>query len=71
MSVPRRLRHVMVLEVMEPLAHSFLPRALWEFASKGTEANLSREGNRRAFDEIWLRPRVLKDVTKRTMKKNI
>ena len=71
MSVPRRLRHVMVLEDMEPLAHSFLPRALWEFASKGTEANLSREGNRRAFDEIWLRPRVLKDVTKRTMKKKI
>tara|TARA_B110000014_G_C20107404_1_gene582631 strand:+ start:1058 stop:2179 length:1122 start_codon:yes stop_codon:yes gene_type:complete len=59
----------MVLEDMAPLAYSFLPRALWEFASKGTEANLSREGNRRAFDEIWLRPRVLNDVTKRTMKK--
>ncbi|MBT4094392.1 MAG: alpha-hydroxy-acid oxidizing protein, partial [Nitrospinaceae bacterium] len=69
MSIPYNLRRVMVLEDLAPLAHSFLPRALWEFGSKGTEANLSREGNRQAFDEIWLRPRVLNDVTKRTMKK--
>ncbi len=71
MSVPRNLRRVMVLEDLDPLAHSFLPRALWEFGSKGTEANLSREGNRRAFDEIWLRPRILKDVTGRTMEKTL
>ena len=69
MSVPRNLRRVMVLEDLDPLAHSFLPRLLWEFGSKGTEANLSREGNRRVFDEIWLRPRILKNVIGRTMEK--
>ena len=69
MSLPRSLRRVMVLEDLDPLAHSFLPRALWEVGSKGTEANLSRDGNRRVFDEIWLRHRVLIDVTERTMEK--
>jgi len=69
MSIPHILRRVMVLEDLAPLARSFLPRALWEFGSKGTEANLSREGNRQAFDEIWLRPRILNDVTGRSMEK--
>lgn len=71
MSVPHSLRRVMVLEDLDPLAHSFLPRVLWEFGSKGTEANLSRDGNRQAFDEIWLRPRILKDVAERTMEKTL
>ncbi len=69
MSIPHILRRVMVLEDLAPFARSFLPRALWEFGSKGTEANLSREGNRQAFDEIWLRPRILNDVTGRSMEK--
>ena len=71
MTVPHSLRRVMALEDLEPLAHSFLPRALWEFGSKGTEANLSRDGNRQAFDEIWLRPRILRDVAERTMEKTL
>jgi L-lactate dehydrogenase (cytochrome) len=71
MSVPHSLRHVMVLEDLEPLAHSLLPRALWEFGSKGAEANLSRDGNRQAFNEIWLRPRVLNNVADRTIEKTL
>ena len=71
MAIPRNLRHVMCLEDLEPLARSFLPRALWEFAAMGAEANLSRDGNRQAFDEIWFEPRILNDVTGRTIERSL
>jgi L-lactate dehydrogenase (cytochrome) len=71
MSVPHRLRHVMCLEDLESLGRSFLPKALWEFISIGVEDNVSREGNRRAFDDYWLKPRVLNDVTARTTSRSL
>ncbi len=71
MSIPRSLRHVKCLEDLEPLGRAYLPRALWEFASMGTEGNLSREGNRTAFDDIWLQPRVLNDVSGRTTERSL
>lgn len=67
MPIPRKLRRVVCLEDLEAPAKSFLPRALWEFGSTGAEANISRDGNRRAFDEIWFGPRILRDVTGRTI----
>lgn len=63
----QRLKNVKCLEDLEQPAKAFLPRALWEFADAGAEANLSRDANRRAFDEIWLQPRVLRDVSKRSI----
>lgn len=67
MTIPRNFRNIMCLEDLEAPARAFLPRALWEFASTGAEANISREGNRKAFDEIWFRPRILKNVTDRAI----
>jgi len=71
MSVPRKLRAVKCLEDLDRLAQNYLPRALWEFGSTGVENNLSKEGNRSVFDEMWLRPRILKDVSKRSIQKNL
>lgn len=65
--VPNKLRHVRCLEDLGDLAKSYLPAALWEFASEGNERNVSRDENRRAFDKIWLQPRVLKDVSNRSI----
>ncbi len=67
MAVPRNMRKIMCWEDLEAPGKSFLPRALWEFVSAGVEGALSRDGNRTAFDEVWLIPRVLKDVTGRSM----
>ena len=66
-SAPRRLRDVKCLQDLERPAKAFLPRALWEFASAGAETNVSRDSNRHAFDDIWLRPRVLNDVSARSI----
>lgn len=71
MSVPHNLRKVKCLEDLDSLARSYLPRALWEFGSVGVEHNLSREGNRQVFDDIWLQPRVLNDVSKRSIKRTL
>jgi len=61
----------MCLEDLEPLGKLFLPRALWEFVSVGVEGNLSRDGNRQAFDEVWLQPRILNDVTDRSIARTL
>lgn len=71
MPVPHKLRHVKCLEDLDDLAKSYLPRALWEFAAEGAETNVSREGNRRAYDEIWLQPRILKDVSGRSIEREL
>ncbi len=59
------------LEDLEPLARSLLPWALWEFAHEGAENNLSRDGNRQAFEEIWLQPRILRDVSQRSIRQDL
>lgn len=71
MSVPHNLRRVACLEDLEAPGRSFLPRALWEFVWAGVEANLSRDGNRQAFDEIWLHPRILRDVSQRSIERTL
>ena len=53
------LNKIKCLEDFDAYAKDILPRALWEFASVGVENNLSRDNNRKAFDNIWLSPRVL------------
>ena len=71
MPVPHRLRNVKCLEDLDELAKSYLPRALWEFASEGAENNVSRDGNRKAFDDLWLQPRVLTDVSRRSIQREL
>ena len=69
MSAP--LAKVTCLEDLDRPAQRFLPRALWEFGSMGTEANVSRDGNRAAFDSVWLHPRVLRDVSERSIERSL
>ncbi|MEM7462519.1 MAG: alpha-hydroxy acid oxidase [Pseudomonadota bacterium] len=71
MQVPHKFRNIKCLEDLDDPAKSYLPWALWEFASTGTERNVSRDGNRRVFDDLWLQPRVLKDVSKRSIAQNL
>lgn len=59
------------LEDLEPIAKARLPWALWEFAHEGAENNLSRDGNRQAFEDIWLQPRVLRDVSQRSIRQEL
>ena len=59
------------MEDFDAYAKDILPRALWEFASVGVENNLSRDNNRKAFDNIWLSPRILENVSNRSIKKKI
>lgn len=44
-----------------------LPRGVFEYVDRGTEDELAVQNNRAAFDLILLKPRVLVDVSKRSM----
>lgn len=71
MTSSRWQRKVRCLEDFDTLAQSILPWALWEFAAQDAEKNVSRDGNREAFDEIWLQPRVLNDVSQRSIRQDL
>lgn len=71
MPVPRAMQKIKCLEDLDADGHAYLPKALWEFVSVGVEGNLSRDGNRKAFDDIWLYPRALRDVRQRTISQNL
>ncbi len=71
MSVPPRFRNVLCLDDFKPLGEAFLPRVLAEFIASGVEGNLTYKENLNAFDKVWLKPRVLNDVSKRTMKRKL
>lgn len=71
MKTPRRLRNVMCLDDLEPLGRAYLPRILWEFVETGVEGNLSRAGNIQAFKDVWLKPRVLNDVSHRSTSRTL
>ena len=66
-----KLKNVKSLEDLDPQAQSYLPEALWEFGSVGVEDNLSRDANRNAFNDIWLQPRVLNNVSNRTIRHSL
>src|ERR1035437_6015081 len=64
--LPRRLRRMLSLADFEVRARRHLPRSIFSFVSSGAEDNVSVAGNRAAFREFGLVPRVLVDVSKRT-----
>jgi L-lactate dehydrogenase (cytochrome) len=65
---PRRLKDVLCLDDFEAPARGMLPRPIFGFISGGVENNMSREGNRAAFDELAFLPRVLVNTRARTQK---
>ncbi|MGP1679739.1 MAG: alpha-hydroxy acid oxidase [Burkholderiales bacterium] len=64
--LPRRLRRILSLADFEAAARRHLPRSMYSFVSSGAEDNISFVGNRAAFREYGLVPRVLIDVSQRT-----
>lgn len=64
--LPRRLRRILSLADFEAAARRHLPRSMYSFVSSGAEDNISLAGNRAAFREYGLVPRVLVDVSQRT-----
>jgi L-lactate dehydrogenase (cytochrome) len=65
--VRRRLAGILCLDDFEAAAQRVVPRALFGFLSGGVEDNVSRTANRACFARIGLVPRVLNDVSKRSI----
>lgn len=64
-TVPRACRDVLSLDDFERLARRHLPRPLYAYISGAVEDNLALAGNRQAFADLALRPRVLTGVAQR------
>ena len=60
------LKRILSLHDFDLAARRRLPRAVYGFVSGGSEDARSLRANRRSFEEIALRPRVLVDVSKRS-----
>ncbi|WP_138466187.1 alpha-hydroxy acid oxidase [Poseidonocella sp. HB161398] len=65
--LPRRMRRIYSLEDLEPAARRFLPRPIFGYVEGGAETNASRGDARAAFEEIGLVPRILVDVSSRSL----
>lgn len=63
---PRALRRIHSLDDFEPLARERLPRPLFSYISNGADNEVSLRGNRAAFDQYVLMPRMLVDVSRRS-----
>ena len=50
----------------EPVARRRLPRAVYEYISRGSQDGVSHAANRAVFDAVRLLPRVLLDTSRRT-----
>jgi len=54
------------LEDLRGLAKRRLPRGVFEYVDRGVEDEVAMRENRRAFERLRMRPRVLRDVTGRS-----
>ena len=63
----RRLGHILSLDDFERAAARHLPRPVFAYVSGAVEDNLALRDNRAAYDEIAFVPRVLVDVSQRSM----
>jgi L-lactate dehydrogenase (cytochrome) len=63
---PRRLRSVLALDDLEPLARSYLPAPIFAYAAGASETNLSLADNRAAFSELGFIMRALRNVSQRS-----
>src|SRR5687767_4882470 len=64
-AVPRALQGILNLDDFERAAASFLPRRIFTFVSSGAEDCAALRGNRAAYADYSLVPRVLRDVSVR------
>ncbi|MDQ6916585.1 MAG: alpha-hydroxy-acid oxidizing protein [Pseudomonadota bacterium] len=63
----RRLRSLLSLDDFETAARSFLPRPVFGYVAGAVETDWSLEDNRTAFAEYGFLPRMLVDVSKRSL----
>jgi len=66
-TVPPRLRTLRSLDDFEQAARSQLPRQIFGYLSEAAETRRSLRGNRESFDDYGFVPRVMVDVSKRSM----
>ena len=66
-AVPRRLRKILSLDDFQIAARSHLPRPVFAYVAGAAEDNRSQRANRSAFDDFDFVPRVLVDISKRSM----
>lgn len=69
--LPRGVRRMLSLEDFEAAARRHLPRFLFGFISGGVETNTARDGNRMAFSQWRLVPRMLVDTTRRSQTRTL
>jgi L-lactate dehydrogenase (cytochrome) len=62
------LRDILSLDDFEAAAAKRLPRPIFGYIAGGAEDSTSLRDNRRAFDEIAFVPRILTDVSKRSVR---
>ena len=62
----RRMRRVLSLDDLEPMARRHLPRPIFGYVAGGTESNASLADNRAAFAQYGFVGRGLRDVSKRS-----
>jgi L-lactate dehydrogenase (cytochrome) len=65
--MPRSMRRIFALEDLEPAARRLLPRPIFGYVAGAAETNASLADNRQVFDEIQFLPRMLVDVSQRTL----
>ncbi|MBN7758185.1 alpha-hydroxy-acid oxidizing protein [Nitratireductor aquimarinus] len=65
--VPRRLRGHLSLDDFERSARRLLPKSIFGYVSGGVETDASLRANRAAFGHIGLQPRILQDVSQRSL----
>jgi L-lactate dehydrogenase (cytochrome) len=68
---PHALRGILALTDFEDAARRYLPRPIFGFVSGGSETNASLRGNRRAYEDLSLVPRVLVNTAERTTQTTI
>jgi len=64
---PRPMRRIFALEDLEPAARLLLPKPIFGYVAGAAETNASLHDNRRVFDEISFLPRMMRDVSSRTL----
>lgn len=67
-SIPKKMQRYLSLDDFEREARARLPRMIYGFIAGAAETNAGLQNNRKSFEQIGFRPRVLTDVSKRSSK---
>lgn len=60
---PPPLGTLINLDDFEEVAKQYLPATAWAYYSSGADDEISKRNNRRAYEKVALRPRILKKVS--------